>query len=87
MNPYYKALSSVEAPELIREFAKTAPKEVQFAVKTTVASLLGNMPPAVGDSSIVRWPRTNPSTLACLATRRIIVDRACSRLRTADHDG
>jgi len=52
MNPYYKALSSVEAPELIREFAKTAPKEVQFAVKTTVASLLGNMPPAVGDSSI-----------------------------------
>jgi len=51
-NPYYKALSSVEAPELIREFAKQAPDEVQYAVKATVASLLGNMPPAVGESSI-----------------------------------
>lgn len=51
-NAFYKAVSSIEAPELIGEFVNTAPEEVQFAVKTTVASLLGNMPPAVAQSSI-----------------------------------
>ena len=52
MNQYYKELSSLEMTELVKEFAKTAPAEVQFAVKTTVASLLGQMPPAVGETSI-----------------------------------
>jgi len=51
-NAFYQAVSSIEAPELIREFASTAPEEVQFAVKATVASLLGSMPPAVAESSI-----------------------------------
>jgi len=52
MNPYYKAVSDIEASELIQQFASTAPDEVQFAIKTTVASLLGNMPSEVADSSI-----------------------------------
>jgi len=52
MNEFYKAVSSIEAPELIREFAKSAPDEVQFAVKTTVASLLGNLPASIGESAI-----------------------------------
>ena len=52
MNPFYKALKDVEAPKMIRDFAETAPEDVQFAVKTTVASLLGNMPEAVAQSSI-----------------------------------
>ena len=33
MNSYYKTMSEIEAPELVKEFAKTAPKEVQEAVK------------------------------------------------------
>ena len=52
MNEFYKKISDIEAKELIGEFAKTAPKTVQFAVKTTVASLLGNMPEQVAQASI-----------------------------------
>jgi len=52
VNPFYKAISSIEAPDLLKDFVDTAPKEVQFAVKTTVASLLGNMPEQMGDASI-----------------------------------
>jgi len=52
MNPYYKEVSSMDMPDLIKQFTDTAPKEVQFAVKTTVASLLGNMPETIAESSI-----------------------------------
>lgn len=57
-----KALSDIDTPELIKSFAETAPKEVQFAVKATVSSLLGNLPPAVADSSITTTGR-NLATL------------------------
>ena len=52
MNAFYKAVSNIEAKNLIGEFAQTAPKEVQFAVKATVASLLGNLPAEVAETSI-----------------------------------
>ena len=62
MNQYYKTVSDIELPELLKEFAQTAPKEVQVAVKATVAALLGNLPPAVGDSAI----QTTGKSLASL---------------------
>ena len=53
MNRFYKAVSDIQLPELLKDFTTTAPEEVQAAVKVTVASLLGNMPPTIGDSAIL----------------------------------
>ena len=52
MNPFYKAVSDIDKETLIGDFVQSAPKEVIFAVKSTVASLLGSLPPQVADSSI-----------------------------------
>lgn len=43
---------TVSAPELIKSFAETAPPDVQQAVRATVVSLLGNLPPHMYDTSI-----------------------------------
>ena len=43
---------AVSAPELIKGFAETAPADVQQAVRATVISLLGNLPPHMYDTSI-----------------------------------
>jgi len=51
-NKYYKAIKDISAPKLVGEFASTAPKDVQFAVKATIGQLLGNLPPDVVDSTI-----------------------------------
>ena len=51
-NPYVEAVRSVELPEMVAEFAKTAPEAVQLAVKQTVAALLGQMPAEVADGAI-----------------------------------
>jgi len=51
-NKFYKEMKSVPVPELVSEFAKSAPAPVQFAVRMTVAQLLGNMPPEVAQSSL-----------------------------------
>mmetsp|Transcript_16901 Transcript_16901/g.55469 ORF Transcript_16901/g.55469 Transcript_16901/m.55469 type:complete len:298 (-) Transcript_16901:133-1026(-) len=51
-NPYVEAVRSVELPEMVAEFAKTAPEPVQLAVKQTVAALLGQMPAEVADGAI-----------------------------------
>ena len=48
-NKYVEAMQNISAPELIRGFAETAPAEVQQAVRQTVVSLLGNLPPTVYD--------------------------------------
>ena len=61
-NPFFKTVSSIEPPKLIQDFAESAPKEVQFAVKATVASLIGNLPEAVGESAI----QTTGKNLAAL---------------------
>ena len=52
MNRFYKEISGTEAPELIKDFVNSAPSEVQFAVKTTVSALLGNLPAKVAESTI-----------------------------------
>ena len=43
---------AVSAPELIKSFAESAPPDVQQAVRSTVVSLLGNLPPHMYDTSI-----------------------------------
>jgi len=45
LNRYVEMIQNVTAPELIKGFAETAPEEVQQAVRSTVVSLLGNLPP------------------------------------------
>lgn len=48
-NRYYQELKKLDAPQLIKEFADTAPKEVQMAVKVTISQLLGSLPPQIAD--------------------------------------
>lgn len=51
-NPFYAKIKAMEPSEMVREFAQAAPEEVQFAVKQTVASLLGKIPEVIGESTI-----------------------------------
>lgn len=53
INRYVAAMENISAPDLIRGFAETAPAEVQAAVRQTVVSLLGNLPPNVYDVNVM----------------------------------
>ena len=46
-NPFFKAVKAIPVPEMISEFADSAPPDVQEAVRYTIAKLLGNMPTEV----------------------------------------
>ena len=52
INRFVEAIQNMTAPDLIRGFAETAPAEVQAAVRQTVVSLLGNLPPNVYDVNV-----------------------------------
>ena len=52
-NLYFEQMSNISAPDLIKRFAETAPPEVQKAFRATIASLMGNLPPQVGEVSIM----------------------------------
>lgn len=62
-NEFYKELRNMKPDKLVAEFAASAPEEVQFAVKATVASLIGNMPEVVGESSITTTGRNLASLM------------------------
>ena len=51
-NRYVDVILNITAPDLIKGFAETAPAEVQQAVRATVVSLLGNLPPHMYDVSV-----------------------------------
>jgi len=51
-NRYVDEILNITAPDLIKGFAETAPAEVQQAVRATVVSLLGNLPPHMYDVSV-----------------------------------
>lgn len=51
-NRYVDTILNITAPDLIKGFADTAPAEVQQAVRATVVSLLGNLPPDMYDVSV-----------------------------------
>lgn len=53
LNPYVEALQNMSAPELVKGFAETAPPEVQQAVRATVISLMGNLPPHLYDTNVM----------------------------------
>jgi hypothetical protein len=46
-NPFFKAVKAIPVPDLVSEFADSAPPDVQQAVRFTIAKLLGNMPSEV----------------------------------------
>ena len=52
-NLYVEQIQNISAPELIKGFAETAPAEVQQAVRSTVVSLLGNLPPHLYDVNVM----------------------------------
>jgi len=51
-NQFYKAIKEIEPPKLVSEFAQSAPKDVQIAVRATVGQLLGNLPSDVVQSDV-----------------------------------
>jgi len=51
-NKYYDAIVNISAPELVQNFARTAPPEVQAAIKTTVMALFGSVAGGQFESSI-----------------------------------
>ena len=53
VNRYVTQIQNISAPELIKGFAETAPAEVQQAVRSTVVSLLGNLPPHLYDVNVM----------------------------------
>merc|ERR1719263_817934 len=58
----YKAIRDLSVADLVQDFTETASPAVQVAVKATISSLLGNLPPTMGESSVV----TNGKNLASL---------------------
>jgi len=52
-NKYFEALSNATAPELVQQFASTAPPEVQQAVRSTIMSMFGSLPPGQFETSIM----------------------------------
>jgi len=53
INRYVESIQNISAPELIKGFAETAPDDVQQAVRSTVVSLLGNLPPHLYDVNVM----------------------------------
>lgn len=51
-NKFYDAIVNISAPELVQNFARTAPPEVQVAIKTTVMALFGSMSGGQFETSI-----------------------------------
>jgi len=48
-NPFFKTVKAIPVPDLINEFADSAPPDVQDAVRFTIAKLLGSLPSEVAD--------------------------------------
>jgi len=51
-NRFFKAIKDISAPELVSEFAQTAPRDVQLAIRATIGQLLGNLPPEFMESTV-----------------------------------
>lgn len=53
INRYVDAIQNIPAPELIEGFASSAPSAVQQAVRATIVSLLGKLPPHLYDVNVM----------------------------------
>uniref|UniRef100_A0A7S0LCU2 Uncharacterized protein n=1 Tax=Coccolithus braarudii TaxID=221442 RepID=A0A7S0LCU2_9EUKA len=51
-NKFFKAIRAISPPELVQEFAQTAPRDVQIALRATVGQLMGSLPPEVAQSEV-----------------------------------
>lgn len=56
-NEYYKTMKKISPPDLVSEFAQTAPPDVQTAIRATIGQMLGNMPPEVAESAVTTTGR------------------------------
>ena len=54
VNRYYHQIKAIPLPDLVREFAMTAPRPVQHAVRSTIVQLLGNLPPEAASITATR---------------------------------
>eukprot|EP00308_Calcidiscus_leptoporus_P001780 CAMPEP_0119353796 /NCGR_PEP_ID=MMETSP1334-20130426/2899_1 /TAXON_ID=127549 /ORGANISM="Calcidiscus leptoporus, Strain RCC1130" /LENGTH=298 /DNA_ID=CAMNT_0007367175 /DNA_START=12 /DNA_END=908 /DNA_ORIENTATION=+ len=51
-NKFFQAIRQISPPELVQEFAQTAPRDVQIAVRATVGQLLGSLPTELAESEV-----------------------------------
>jgi hypothetical protein len=81
-NKYFDAISNISAPELVRNFAQSAPPEVQQAIRTTVMGLFGSLPTGQFDSSITASSQ-NIASLMCAPAAACAPRRVPCRAPTA----
>ena len=75
-NRYVEAIQNITAPELIKAFAETAPADVQQAVRSTVVSLLGNLPPHLYDVNVMSTGQNVASLMYSMQMTGYMVRRA-----------
>lgn len=61
-NKYFDMINNISAPELVQNFAETAPDEVQQAVRATIMGLFGTLPPGMFESAVIS-PGKNVASL------------------------
>lgn len=83
INRYVELIQNISAPELIKGFADTAPEEVQQAVRSTVVSLLGNLPPHLYDTNVMSTGQNVASLMYSMQMTGYMV-RTCSRRTSPD---
>ena len=86
-NRFYKAIKEIEAPDMVKQFAESAPQEVQTAVKVTISQLLGNLPPQVAESAIEAKGQSLASLMFSMqASAAACFDRVTPRLHLSRRD-
>ena len=75
-NRYVESIQNITAPELIKAFAETAPADVQQAVRSTVVSLLGNLPPHLYDVNVMSTGQNVASLMYSMQMTGYMVRRA-----------
>lgn len=63
LNPIYRQISAIEPSDMVAEFVKTAPLEMQHTVKATIASLFGTLPEGMFNSQVTTTRRNLASLM------------------------
>lgn len=74
-NRFFEALYKIEPPQLIQEFAETAPADVQAAIRQTMVSLMGNLPSHLYETNIMSTGQNVASLMYSMQVRAPVSTR------------
>lgn len=80
LNKYFDQVVNISAPELVQNFAQTAPPEVQQAVRTTVMGLFGGLPSAQFETTITSTSQNVASLMYSMQMTGYMFQNAAYRL-------